>query len=77
MKCPECGKEIKNREFYDHMCEMHFWSLEAAEIFADNWYVDRYDFPMEVIRFPQSMNKEKIDSKELRSLHRKVNESGT
>ena len=54
MKCPVCGERIKNREFYDHMCEIHGWALAEAEKFADDWYTNIYDADWGVIRFPQS-----------------------
>ena len=44
MKCPECGKDQRTREFYDHMGEYHGWSLAEAEKWADDRYQEvNYD----------------------------------
>ena len=42
MICPICGKDIRNREFYDHMGEYHGWSLSEAEIYADERYLEEH-----------------------------------
>ena len=41
MICPLCGKDVPNREFYDHMGN-HGWSLSEAERYADDRYLERH-----------------------------------
>ena len=40
--CPECGKDVPVREFYDHMCEYHGWTMAQAEEYADNVYLNEH-----------------------------------
>jgi len=42
MKCPICSKDIRSREFYDHMSEYHGWTLREAEVYADNRYLEEH-----------------------------------
>jgi len=42
MICPECRKNVKNTEFYDHMLELHGWSMQKAEKYADDRYQEEH-----------------------------------
>ena len=43
MICPKCGKDgMTTGEFYDHMGELHAWSLAESEKYADDDYLEKY-----------------------------------